>query len=283
MPPAPVVSADVVTTQPGEELTTWGGASTSRARLVGETVVREAGPWSRSVHALLRHFEAVGFAGAPRVVGTGFDAAGRELLTFLPGSSPHPGPWTDDAVFAIGELLARAHDAAEAFVPPKNAEWQTWFGRNLAGDRPVFGHCDAGSWNIVAKDGTPYAFIDWEYAGPVDAGWELAHVAWQNAQLFDDDIAERVGLASSTARARQVRLIADGYGAEPSLRLTLIDRMLALAVHEARAEAVGGRVTPDSTEAVRPDGYPLLWALTWRARSASWMLTHRPVLEAALV
>lgn len=282
MPRAPLVSA-VAVTQEGEELTTWGGASTSRAWLVGETVVREAGPWSRSVHSLLRHFEAVGFDGAPKVVGTGFDDAGREVLTFLPGSSPHPAPWTDDAVFAIGQLLRRAHDAADGFVPPDGAEWQPWFGRSLVGDHPVFGHCDAGSWNVVAKDGRPYALIDWEYAGPVDAGWELAHVAWQNAQLFDDDIAERVGLASPAARARQVRLIADGYGIAAGQRAPLIARMLALAVHEARAEAVGGRVTPESTKAVRPDGYPLLWAVTWRARSASWMLTHRHVLEAALI
>lgn len=270
-------------TFPGEELKTWGGAATSRARLVGDTVVRDPGPWSNSLHALLRHFETVGFDGAPRVVGSGFDKSGREVLTFLPGSSPHPGPWTDEAVFAIGRLLRRAHDASAGFVAPPGAAWQARFGRAFAGDQPVFGHCDAGSWNIVAQEGTPYAFIDWEYAGPVDAGWELAHVTWQNAQLFDDDIAERVGLDSPSARARQVRLIADGYGAEQGARAVLVDRMLALAIHEARAEAVSAEVTPDSTEAVRADGYPILWAVTWRARSASWILTHRRTLEAALV
>lgn len=114
------------------------------------------------------------------------------MLTYLPGASPHPGPWGDDAVFAIGRLLRAAHDATSGFVPPRDAVWQPWFGRNLSGQRPVIGHCDAGAWNIVALDGTPYAFIDWEYAGPVDDVWELAHVAWQNSQLFDDDIAERV-------------------------------------------------------------------------------------------
>ena len=95
-------------------------------------------------------------------------------------------------MFAIGRLLRAAHDATSGFVPPRDAVWQPWFGRNLSGQRPVIGHCDAGAWNIVALDGTPYAFIDWEYAGPVDDVWELAHVAWQNSQLFDDDIAERV-------------------------------------------------------------------------------------------
>ena len=234
------------------------------------------------MHALLRHFESVGFQGAPKVVGSGFDDTGREVLTYLPGSSPHPGPWTDDAVSAIGRLLREAHDATLGFVPPLNAVWQTWFGRSLPGQRPVIGHCDAGAWNIVALDGTPYAFIDWEYAGPVDALWELAHVAWQNAQLFDDDVAERVGLPSPAARARQVRLLVDAYGATSADREGLVDRMVTLAVHEARAEAVAAGVTPDSSQAVRKDGYPVLWAVTWRARSASWMLAHRAVLTASL-
>lgn len=216
------------------------------------------------------------------VVGTGFDDAGREVLTYLPGSSPHPGPWTDDAVFAIGRLLRAAHDSTATFLQPADAVWQPWFGRSLPGDRPVIGHCDAGSWNIVAADGTPFAFIDWEFAGPVDAIWELAHVAWQNAQLFDDDVAERVGLASPEARAKQVRILIDGYGVTKEERLSVFDRMVSLAIHEARAEAVAANVTPDSSDAIREDGYPLLWAVTWRARSASWMLTHRTELTAAL-
>ena len=245
-------------------------------------MIRPSAPWSTSVHALLRHLADVGFQGAPRVVGTGFEDDGNEVLTFLPGSSPHPGPWSDEAVFALGRLLRALHDATARFVPPPDATWQSWFGRSLPGDRPVYGHCDAGAWNVVALDGIPYALIDWEYAGPVDAVWELAHVAWQNAQLFDDDIAERVGLPPPASRARQVRLLVDGYGASRAERVGLVDRMVALAVHEARSEAVGAAVTPDSTEAVRPDGYPVLWAVTWRARSASWMLTHRSTLEAAL-
>ena len=33
---------------------------------IGDTVRRPTGPWSPAVHALLRHFERVGFEGAPR-------------------------------------------------------------------------------------------------------------------------------------------------------------------------------------------------------------------------
>lgn len=131
---------------------------------------------------LLRHFEDVGFDGAPRVVGDGLDAAGRELLTYLPGSSPHPYAWPDPAMPVLGELLRRAHGAGRGFVPAAEPGWRPWFGRGLLGDDPVIGHGDPGPWNVVAGgDGLPYALIDWEFAGPVDAVWELAHAAWLNA------------------------------------------------------------------------------------------------------
>lgn len=47
---------------------------------------------------------------------------------------------------------------------------------------------------VAGTDSIPYALIDWEFAGPVDALVEVAHAAWLNAQLHDDDTAERCGL-----------------------------------------------------------------------------------------
>ena len=55
-----------------------------------------------------------------------------------------------------------------------------------------------------------------------------------------------------------------------------------LAVHSARAEAVQYQVTPETTAAFAASGYPVMWAVTGRARSASWILRHRQVLERAL-
>ncbi len=55
-----------------------------------------------------------------------------------------------------------------------------------------------------------------------------------------------------------------------------------LAIHTARQEAVNEGITPASTEAVRPDGYPVMWGVTWRTRSASWILRHRELLSSAI-
>jgi hypothetical protein len=254
----------------------------SRASLRAGVIYRDPGSWSPAVLALLRHLERAGFTGAPRVVGSGFAADGREMVSYIEGSSPHPRAWPEDAVGGVGRLLAGLHAAGATFVPAPDAAWKPWFGRGLPGSRPVFGHCDTGPWNIVAVGGQPAALIDFEFAGPVDAIWDLAQAAWQNAQLHDDDIAERYDLPDAAARARQLKLILDGYGLPRRDRDDFVDKMITFAVHDARAEAVGAGVTPEAVSATTPTGYPYAWAITWRARSASWMLTNRTLLQRAI-
>ena len=181
----------------------------------------------------------------------------------------------------VGRLLRQLHRATAAFEPPAGARWQPWFGRDLPGSDRVIGHCDLGPWNIIARGGLPVAFVDWEFAGPVAARWDLAHMAWLNAQLHDDDVAEPNGLGSPEERARQLRLLVDGYGLATAERTGFVDTMIEFAIHSARDEAVLGQVTPE-TGAVDEKGYSVLWAVTWRTRSASWMLRHRSLLEAAI-
>jgi len=62
-----------------------GGLNT--VGLIDDGVHRPAGPWSSSVHALLRHVSAAGFAAAPGSFG--FDAEGREVLPSVPGEVGH--------------------------------------------------------------------------------------------------------------------------------------------------------------------------------------------------
>jgi hypothetical protein len=135
----------------------------------------------------------------------GFDDTGRETLTFVAGASPHPGPWPEGSHFLLGQMLAEFHDLTRRFKPPPNAIWRDWFGRTLGDSVRLIGHCDLGDWNILAQSGSPIAFIDWEQAGPVDPMVELAQLCWLNAHLFDDDLEERLGLATAEIRARHFR------------------------------------------------------------------------------
>ena len=80
---------------PTEEIPLPGGDVTEGVVRLGDTVRRPLGDHSAQVHLVLRHLEASGFDGAPRLLGV--DDRGREILTFVDGEVagrpwPSPGP-----------------------------------------------------------------------------------------------------------------------------------------------------------------------------------------------
>lgn len=252
-----------------------GGGRTGVVRR-GGIVLRETEPWTPSVHGLLRHLEAVGFDAAPRVVGSGFAADGRETLTYIDGEIVNPAPWTDAAVVAIGRMIRRLHDATATFRSPADAAWRPWFGRDIGNGHKVIGHCDAAAWNIIARDRHPIALIDWEAAGPVDPLTEVAQVAWNNAHLYDDDVAAMNGLPGADVRIAQVRLLADAYGLAAADRRLLASRIIDFAATSAANEVIEQQITPDTEHA------PRVWGIAWQTRSVAWMIRHRALMERAL-
>lgn len=258
------------------------GGWRTRVVRVGDSIRRSPGPWSPAVIELLAHLEREGFPWSPRPVGTGFDADGNEVLTFIDGASLQPQPWSDEAIAELGVMTSELHRLARSFRPPPDAVWQKWFGRELGDTTLGFGHGDLGPWNVMAIDGMPSGFIDWDTAGPMDPAYDLAETAWLNVQLHDDDIAERVGLASAAERAAQLGVLLDSYGLPRSERSGFVDRMVEVAIHDSADQAVAHGVGPDTTTGVADDGYPFAWGMAWRARAAAWMLRHRRLLEKSI-
>lgn len=238
-------------------------------------VLRQTGAWAPSVHALLRHLHGIGFAGAPRVVGDGFDERGREVLTFIEGDVINPAPWSDDGIHGLGCLMRQLHDSTASFRPAADAHWRPWFGREI-GRADIISHCDAAPWNIVSQHGKPVALIDWEAAGPVDRLTEIAMAAWNNAQLYDDDVAEMNGLAEARSRIRQVRIFTDAYELSAGERHRLAYRMIEFASQSAANEVIEQQITPDTTHA------PRVWGIAWQTRSVAWLIRNRSALDAAL-
>jgi Phosphotransferase enzyme family len=273
----------------GDQALTGGGSTAVHRR--GDVVLRQGRPWSPTVVELLRHLEREGFDGAPRVVGDGIDDDGRETLAYIDGESPHPYGWADDAVAEIGALVRDLHRASASFTPPADVVWMPWFGRDLEGSPRLIGHCDVAPWNILARDGRPVALIDWDTAGPVGLRTELAQAVWLNAQLHDDDVAERLGLPGLSARAAQARLILDGYGLPTAARAGFVDAMIGFAVTSAAQEAIDAGIARAAAEPRSMGrlgggqplaGHELLWAMAWRIRSAAWMVRNRGVLQRAI-
>src|SRR5947209_1698747 len=135
-----------------EEVPLTGGNITPVVR-VGATVRRATGPWAPAVHTLLRHLEAVGFTGAPRVLGV--DALGREVLTYLAGEAGYydkvrtvpPNLWSDEVLVDAAHLLRRFHDATTSLPPVPEAAWQLSYPD--AAQHEVICHNDFAPYNCI--------------------------------------------------------------------------------------------------------------------------------------
>ena len=242
----------------------------------GDLVVRPMSPWTPAVHSLLNHLHQAEFAGAPRVSHSASAPEGFEAVDYIAGDVDAKRVWSNDGIRGLGQLLRALHSATASFRPAPDAAWQPSVLRPCGPNR-IFSHGDIAPWNVVARDGLPVALIDWELAGPVDRLREVAHTAWLNIRLFDDEIAEDEHLPSAAHRAAQLRLFADAYGLSDQDRRTFVGAMLDVAVLTAAADAIEANIGPQSSIPLNQ-----AWGVCWRVRSAAWMVRNRTLLVRAL-
>lgn len=193
---------------------------------VGATVRRATDDQTPAVHALLRHLEAVGLAGAPRVLG--IDERGREVLTYLEGETVgEQRPWPawvhgDAALVSAGRWLRGFHDASRSFAPPPGSRWFT--GRD------------------GLHRGELVGFVDWDLAHPMPTVHDLAFVALTWVPLTARDVAAADGFPRGPDRGRRLALLLDAYGWEGSAA-EVLDAVRRRAVEHAaglRAAAADG-------------------------------------------
>lgn len=200
-------------THPAEEIPLHGGNVSTVVRVAG-TVRRNTGPWTPSVHALLRHLERAGFTGAPRV--HGIDEHGREVLSFLEGECgeyPLASHWvTDEALVTVATMLRMFHDAQRGFEPPPGGVWRS-FGPPPP-DAEVVCHHDAAPHNVIWRPDGTLALIDFDLAAPGSRLYDVAYAAWTWVPLFSDRDSLTLGWHNPD-RPRRLRLFADAYGLIP--------------------------------------------------------------------
>jgi hypothetical protein len=209
------------------------GGNLGKAVRVGDTVRRQAGPWTPSVGALLRHLESKDFRGSPRFLG--IDERGREVLSFVEGETVgDTKPWpswvhADDTLDQVADWLRNFHEAVEDFRPAPDALWrlgQPWM------EGMIVGHNDAAPYNAVWLQHRLVAFVDWEFAAPVTREWDLAFVAFSWVPLYARAVVEPEGFTDFTARpARLQRLLARyGWVGDPAVFVGIVqDRAQSMA------------------------------------------------------
>ncbi|MDP4502675.1 phosphotransferase [Nonomuraea turcica] len=253
------------------EIPLQGGDVTDGVVRVGDTVRRPVSASTPAVHALLRHLEAVGFAGAPRVLGV--DGLGREMLTYLPGvSGLRLESVTDEALEGLGRLLRDYHDATAGF-PLTLDGWEGGSNDDLPPE--VLGHCDLTPDNVIFQAGRPYALIDFELARPTTRLFDVVTTLRHWAPIADP--LDRAPLLRNLDVGARLRLFCDAYGLPPRDRRRLLELarlrfQRSYAVMRDRAAAGGN------------------WATMWAGgsgerirRAAAWLDVHEDELHAHLV
>jgi hypothetical protein len=190
------------------EIVLTGGNMTPVVR-VGDTVRRAAGPWTPTVHALLRHLRARGFTRAPEPLG--IDERGREILSFLPGRvGTYP---LDDFMLAdatltsVAGLLRAFHAATAGFESAPDAVWQ-WRAHEPA---EVVCHNDFAPYNLVWDGEHLVGVIDFDVASPGPRAWDAAYAAYRFVPLTDPGNPD-VTHPGAEEQARRLGLFCAAYG-----------------------------------------------------------------------
>ena len=205
------------------------GGNVGGAVRVGPTVRRPVGPWTPAVHALLTHLTdstdstgptgptgppgptdptdpgRPGLHGVPRVLG--HDAAGREILTFLPGRviDPETESLTPAQIVSLVRWTRSFHEAVAGFDHP--GPWRFFPVEPYA----IIGHNDIAPYNVCFDGDDLVGVFDWDLAGPSSPLFELAFIAWNCVPLWRAD--------DPAVTAARLDLIASTYGEFTALEI----------------------------------------------------------------
>lgn len=213
------------------------GGNMNNVTREGDTVLRQAGPWTPTVHRYLDYQAVAGVDWAPRPLGIEGD---HERLSFIDGTVPvYPLPgWVwDEAVLTQGaRMLRQLHDASIGF-PLDGAVWQS----PAKVPAEVICHNDFSPHNLAFNDGEIVGAIDFDMCSPGPRLWDIAYFATRAVPLTAETPE---GAPSMDEAQRRVQSILDAYGTDATwadvLRVAII-RLHDLAEFSRRKAAELGK------------------------------------------
>jgi hypothetical protein len=205
------------------------GGNMNRVEREGDTVLRDAGPWTPTVHRWLRHLALAGVEGIPQPLGV---EGGRERLTFLAGDVPvYPLPdwiWADDVLVQAGRRLRELHEASVGFALD-GAIWQS----PTKVPAEVICHNDFAPHNLVFADGRLTGVIDVDMCSPGPRIWDLAYLATRAVPLTGSTPDGAPGMDDA---CRRVELLLGAYGSDATWADVL--RVAILRLHDLAAMSI---------------------------------------------
>ncbi|MBF4638603.1 phosphotransferase [Clavibacter michiganensis] len=212
------------------------GGNMNRVDREGDTVTRDAGPWTPTVHRWLRHLALAGVEGIPQPLGI---EGGRERLTFMHGDVPvYPLPrwiWADDVLVQAGRRLRELHDASIGFMLGGSV-WQS----EVKVPAEVICHNDFAPHNLVFADGRLVGVIDMDMASPGPRIWDIAYLATRAVPLSG---SAQDGAPGMDDARRRVELLLDAYGSDATwadvLRITILRLHDLAGISLAKADELG--------------------------------------------
>lgn len=196
----------------------------------GDVVTRPAPDNATATHRLLEHLADTGFE-APRPVAE--VSGGRESLRFIHGDVPLPPfpTWslTNEALGSVATLLRRYHEAVRSF-PHEELEWSTELRDPEQAE--LLCHNDVCLENVVFRGGRAVALLDFDFAAPGRAIWDVAIAASMCVPIRPHD--DQLPGQEDFDPFERLVLFARCYGVAP-------DRVRELVVAIGQVKEVGAR------------------------------------------
>jgi len=181
------------------------GGNMNAVERSGDTVLRNAGPWTPTVHRYLEYLQMAGVTWAPHPIGIEGD---RERLSFIDGDVPlYPLPdyvWSDSVLEDGARRLRQLHDASIGFALD-GAIWQS----RAKVPSEVICHNDFSPHNLAFVDGAIVGAIDFDMCSPGPRLWDIAYFATRAVPLTGETPDNAPGMHEAR---RRVDLLLTAYG-----------------------------------------------------------------------
>ncbi|MGP9536656.1 phosphotransferase [Brachybacterium sp. AOP43-C2-M15] len=237
-------------------------------RIDGTTVHRPRAPWTRTVHALLRHLRAQDLP-VPEPLAIHERVEHVSLVPGRAGDEAWPHGVPADGARSLGRLLRSVHDATRGWTPPADARWSV---PHAPGE--VICHGDPKPANVAWQGGVAVGLFDWDAARPGDPVEDLAYTLLWTVPL-NGDPSTLVTEPEARLRRERAAALLDGYGwTGPFDVVGQAVRRHEQAIDEVEHLGAEGH-EPHATWVAQG------WPAAWRSRLGAMRAAGRRVLPAA--